>query len=288
MATTSAKPPLTNRGVTEKAGCAFSVGIDWLTVTVANDKRGFDLYDIARNYWISLGVKSRDWRNKWYTGRTGEGVTWGTGKNGYILMASGQAAPKVWKKCLLVKTRVTRIDLQVTAKLQKPQPGLIETCYHYIRENRRFTKRRKYGLIQNTKQGVTLYAGSRQSQQYGRFYDKGIESNLEQPGTLYRYEVELKKPLSGSLADYLITSLQDGIYPEKELVWYVYNWWLDRGVLPIFNPNRAATIEVTGMKVQTDNERKIQWLRTQVAPTISRLEQDGRLEDALEALGLKI
>jgi len=289
MTTQQEKTPITDRGLKPQIGVKkFAVGVDWLTVTTPTDKQGFVLYDIAREYWKQNGATSVEWRNKWYEGRTALGCTWGFGTYGWLLMASGEAAPYVWKKGLLSKSRITRIDLQVTAELDRPVPNLPEDWYNDIRRQRKYTQRRQYGLIQNTGGGQTLYAGSRQSAQYGRFYDKGVESKSAGSGKLYRYEVELKKPLAGSLADYLITSLQDGIYPEKELLWYVYNWWLDRGVVPVFNPKKTDLIKLTAIKVTTDNDKKLAWLKNQVAPTVGKLIDAGLEDDILDALGLKI
>lgn len=283
--TQAAETPMTDRGLKTKSELSFGLGIDWVTCTTPSDETGVALYSVANKYWSAYPDDVRDWNNQWYTGRSGAGVSWGFGKQGYLFMASGQAAPDVWKQAVITKARVTRLDLQVTARLPQPHPNLPKHAYTGI-VAAGLQEQRQYGLIQNTKGGVTLYAGSRNSAMYGRFYDKGVESETASPGLLYRYEVELKKPKSGSLAEYLLTQLEDGIYPEKELIWYVYNWWIDRGVQPVFNPKKAPAIELSSITVQNDLDKKLTWLRGQVAPTIAKLTACGRLNEALDALGI--
>jgi len=279
-------PPTTDRGVkTRKSEFPFAVGCDWITLTTPKDDAGFALYDIANRYWDNTGAQAVDWSNKWYTGRSGNGLSWGIGQNGYVLISSGEAVPSVWIDGILTRSRVTRLDLQVTVKLPVADPGLPAKWYDAVVEQG-LHKRRMYGIIKNSKGGQTLYAGSRNSDQYGRFYDKGVESKRGRPGTVYRYEIELKKPRSGTFAAAIVEDLIDGTFPAKDVAFYIYNWWVERGVTPLFSPTNGRNIVTFATRLETDTEKKLHWIRTQVAPTVSKLLDRVGKDDVYAALGI--
>jgi DNA relaxase NicK len=137
----------------------------------------------------------------------------------------------------------------------------------------------------NSQGGSTLYVGSRNSDQFGRLYDKGAQQGGP-PGFTWRYEVELKNAYSTAATQYLVNNMGKPTEDQqRDLSAFVYSWWRDRGVKPLFSPVTGDMI-VAVSKQQTTLDRKLTWLRGQVRPTIQQLIAAGLGKDALEALGL--
>lgn len=286
------KPPATNRGVTsqplvgnqsQEASKLASVGVDWLTCTSADDSVGLAWFEMFQR----VAAEPGEWQNPWYSGKADDNLRWGYNqKMGYILIASGEAADVVFQQTVPTARKITRIDVQVTVSLYKPNCDIAENGYR----TNSASPNRKYGLIQNSRNGQTLYVGSRTSAQFGRVYDKGVESGYDEPGKLWRYEVELKKPVSDSVARQLANwqnpdrarAYQEAIVP------FVFDWFLHRGVGPVFA--RTGTNEIVtevGRRVTSD-EKKLEWLTTQVRPTIQYLLGKGKAEKLSAALGCKV
>jgi DNA relaxase NicK len=149
-------------------------------------------------------------------------------------------------------------------------------------------KRLSYTQFLNSKGGATLYVGSRHSQFCGRFYDKGIESGQAAAGKILRYEVEIKKPASTKVASVLLGDILAGEASQEEITKYVFHWFMDRGVTPLFKAVGSPYAIEIGAKLETTNERKLRWLRTQVAPTVVRLLECGLREEISAALGFYV
>jgi len=297
------KPPYTNRGVTEqgfladfagKEGAfsvplAVSAGLDWLTVTSQRDEDGYDWYDLFR---LQPGL-SEDWRNKWYIGRKKTGFRWGySEKQGYIFMSTGETVPHIFNSVVPAAKNVSRVDFQVTVELTNPIETLAENYYAHMCK----CKKRKYTLITNNNKGKTLYVGSRQSSSFGRVYDKGVESKQAVAGKIWRYEIELKQPRSHKVARKLLELINPWDKTEDikrmdltlAVLPTVYDWFDDRGVLPIFDRDGSNELVVEiGRKVTTD-EKKLEWLTTQVRPTIQYFLNKGLEERLEEALGCSV
>lgn len=298
------KPPITNRGVTEQSGSfagkasrgtinepvAIASGIDWLTVTTTNDATGLVWYDVFSRY----AERTKDWRNKWYEGKQAEKYRWGySSKQGYIFVCTGRVVPEIFALVVPAAKNVTRVDFQVTVELPKAIRGLAENYYASMCD----CKKRKYALIKNSKGGSTLYVGSRQSEQFGRVYDKGVESGEFKPGLLWRYEVELKGHRGDAIARRLLAyhpagnterigemnrSVRSAIVPA------VYDWFEERGVPPLFDKSGDNELVVEIGRTVTTDDRKLEWLTSQVKPTVQDFVARG-LEDKLEeALGIWI
>lgn len=287
----SQKPPATNRGVTsgrfpsepqESVSRITDVGVDWLTCTSDKDSVGLAWFEMFQR----LAVGPGEWRNPWYDGKADEHLRWGYNpKIGYILMATGSLADVVWQKTVPVARKVTRIDLQVTVRLFGVKENLPEVEY---RKNSA-SQFRKYGLVQTSRSGQTLYVGSRTSCQFGRLYDKGVESGIEEPGLLWRYEVELKKPVSHSVGSQLVDwTVKNSGGVHEAIIPFVFDWFLHRGVGPVFartGDNRIVT-EV-GRRVTSD-DKKLEWLKTGVRPTVQYLLGKGKADLLSAALGCKV
>jgi DNA relaxase NicK len=226
-------------------------------------------------------MEEKTFRNRWYEITTAYGLSWGVSPTqGYIVIAKGSVAQEVWRHFLPTARNVSRVDLQVTVKLEEQRKALAHLSYKNCRRHKL-----KSSVIRNSQGGSTLYLGSRNSDQFGRLYDKGAK-NGEVPGFVWRYEVELKRSYANEAIRKLLEFKErDGKELSKLISGYVYSWWRKRGVQPVFSPESGgAIIEVS--KTETTLERKLTWLRTQVSPTLRRLIEAGLGEVALDALDL--
>jgi DNA relaxase NicK len=159
-------------------------------------------------------------------------------------------------------------------------PRLTSIYYSNLRE----TEARKTE-IRGTK-GNTLYIGSRDSDQYGRIYDKGLEADMSPvAGAIWRYEIEYK----GKRAQQVLNRLMVERCPKKGItplvISHIWSWFNDRNFPPLFERNMQGVIETHLRASDPDEERVLTWFRTQVKPAVLRMITHRRT-DVLEALGL--
>jgi len=279
--------PNTNRGVGREARIADLVtGIDWITVTTNVEKSGIALWDVFNEYQKELKIKPKPIIRYGFNGLRVNGMEYGYNDNSgwHMVTATGATANTVWHKLVPSSERVTRLDLAVTVGLHKPMPDLIETHFCDVPEPERAS--RFYATVHGSDGGSTLYVGKRVSERFGRVYDKGVQSKEWSPGVMYRYEVVLKKLDGNAVARNLYGDWRRGgkVYAQA-LASYVYNWFLMRGIQPIFDTwDNKMSIEVKTRV--TSRDRQLTWLRTQVRPTVRNLIEDGFGPDVVRALDI--
>jgi len=274
----------------------LSAGVDWLTVTAkAQENRDalFGECDMIKARLVAIGERLRPWTFKGYTGYSVAGLRWGTRLDSDIAMISGADAHQSWYITGEWAENCSRIDLAVTVELQSVFPALLRLYHECLqRVNERGIKY-KGSIIYDSDHGQTLYVQRRTSRAFGRIYDKGIESGLEdQPGKLWRYEIEFHKPLAQTILRQILANkyLATGAHWSEEVAQSiastVYTWFIARNLPPVFSrvDNSGVTLEV-GARVTSD-EVSLNWLTTQVRPTVGRLSERGKLEQVKRALGL--
>jgi hypothetical protein len=197
------------------------------------------------------------------------------------------------KLALNAPAKTTRIDLQVTIELKDTKQALASLAYQNVPLSEQ--NKRAYTYWTNKRGGQTLYVGKRTSSRYGRLYDKGAQMGLE-PLTLWRYEVEYKKPLATQVAAALQEKVIERPYTdtgvvahglETEIVSEVGNFFTDRGVrFPLCPLDKVLVYSCGVTKKPEKVTAKLAWLRAQVAPTVQELMALGHKDDTLDALGI--
>lgn len=253
--------------------------VDFLTVTTKTDKESANmlktLLDLLGTDFLTRS-KSRDWSFMGYKGRAYEGVRYGLRREEAIVMLSGPPASKFWLAVAPARSRCTRIDLAVTVSLPIKDEYIAVRAYEGVTDKGQL----RGSYIVNSLGGQTTYVGSRESQYFGRVYDKSAEQG-EEPGRLWRFELEIKKPASEAIVMRLLTSqdLASDIYA------YVATWFTSRGVgMAQFSTFTRSEMEI-GTIVTTD-EKSLNWLTTSVRPTVGRLIVNGLMAEVLDSLGL--
>lgn len=287
------KPPTTDRGVMPiefQAKSSYS-SVDWLTITTDKKPIGMVWSDIFVGIAANNGHEfTKTWSfwgfNGWQTDHCRYGHRPTTDE--YILIVSSSPADDVWLQVCPTARSITRIDLAVTTELERPKPGL---PYHYYlaRHIPGQPTKTKYSLIQNSDGGQTLYIGSRKSEQFGRVYDKSAERK-EKPGSLYRYEVVLRKDIAPNLVKSLLAASmvrgnKQGL--STRITGFVWDWFDARYVTPVFDRGNGDRTNVLVEASFTTAERKLQWLNRSVSPTVRKLMAEGKTEEVMRALSLE-
>jgi hypothetical protein len=271
-------------------------GVDWLTVTAKDQDLRGDLFSECERIKTILyqnGDRLKPWSFKGYTGFAIGGLRWGTRLDSDIAVLSGADAHQNWYAVGEWCENCSRVDLAVTVNCNKAWSGLLQTYYDFL--NAPTAKHVKFSssITKNSAGGQTLYIGSRMSRAFGRVYDKGIEAGLEpESGKLWRYEIEFKKPL----AKQVLSALHSNKYLPHDTHWNeevaqsivstVYVWFQARNLPPLFTRRENESISLECEARITSDEVSLNWLTTQVRPTVLRLAERGKLHRVKEALGL--
>jgi DNA relaxase NicK len=121
--------------------------------------------------------------------------------------------------------------------------------------------------------------GSRQSQLYGRIYDKGKESKQPEWEGYIRHELEVKEEQARDLHFWLM----EEITREHMIKAIVGNYFEKRGCPMYWEDFETRETPAVEKRTRTD-ETKLSWLATQVAPTVRDLIDHGKGAEALTAL----
>jgi DNA relaxase NicK len=175
---------------------------------------------------------------------------------------------------------VTRLDLQVTID---GVPAGTNLAGESLRRLRRNLSRRgrpvEWSYLLTRQRGATLYLGSRESAVYARLYDKSAEQGSEHLGGKWRYEIETKADVALRIARELVASNS----ARQLVVGTVHEHFLSRGIAPAFDGEGEA-VSTTPQSHESDDERRLAWLRDQVSVVVARLGAAGRADDVARAL----
>lgn len=263
-----------------KYNTSTRVVVDWLTITT---QEAFATQAMINKLFELLpeGFLQKERQYKWglqgYKGFAYEGIRYGLRGSEGIVMLSGQRCGELWWALAPSRHRCTRIDLAVTVTLKKQFKNFIAKSYKLLQDENNGI----YGsVVHNTQGGGTLYVGRRAGEIMGRLYDKGSEQG-EEPGYIFRYEVETKKPKSESL---LVELLKTKDVPAMAAA-FVYDFFMARGVIPVF-PRSDALYAIETQARVSDRDKTLTWLAAQVAPAVKRLIINGDEAAVRDALGL--
>lgn len=261
-----------------------NAGVDWVTMTTEKDEVGYAWYAMYTKY-RAVKLKEAEtempFSNGYYSGLRIASMQWGYEKHlGYIVIISGSDADRYWERLSPVDARVTRLDLCVDF-VHKDIEYLARDLFDSIEEERRKQKP-GLSLFIGPEGGDTLYVGSRHSQQFGRLYDKGVESGTSPPGHYWRAEVEYKKPLAGLMAKELSEETSEGRV--QAIADTVVNWFCDRDIPVLGDEAGERAIQISVEQRITTADRKLAWLRTQVGPTVRQLVSLGLGKEVMKSL----
>lgn len=225
------------------------------------------------------------WAWQGYRGASGTGAAYGTRWDGHIFQASGYAAHDA-RGLGLPWDNVPRVDVAVTVWYEQDECASIA---HHATISRRFSKSRgvsgwKVTHIDGGDDGTTTYIGSRESDIYIRIYDKWRESERDEGyERAIRYEVEYKGDAAKE-----VWAASHRTTPGREYLAALVSDCLGRRGVHIPRLVQGALVASPVVRPpKTNTERRLAWMRNQVAPSVAKLLTDGVNRDTILAeLGL--
>ena len=260
-------------------------GVDYYTGTCADEKRARIIQDKAALFIMqehAAGNEKRNWGMYGYEGFHCGGVAVGTRHDGTIVRLSGPTAQAQWSKFFKLCDNVSRLDVQATMRWSLPSQTMIARHFRSaMRLHRLGRVRRKITMLRSSDSSATIYLGKRQSDRFGRIYQKDRESGLDHYQDAVRYELELK----GDLAAQTARDLHSHSSPGEFSYGTVRKYYGDVGVrLPKLSDRHLAL--TCASRTLSDRQSRRRWLERSVKPAVQALLAYGDLPFIIEALGL--
>lgn len=264
----------------------ISAAVDWITVTSSTpDHTEYLLGEGHRllQQEVRNGATEQKSGFQGYTGRAAGSVFWGLRKDGALLRHSGPGAHSTCELLDWARVKATRVDVQVTARYGEYHDDLAARTSQLVSERQKMDDprvppspdfRKRHG------RGDEFRVGARSSPRYGRLYDKWRESGEDWAKYAWRWECEFKKMVAPAT---VLTLARHGWSPEA-CASVVNAQWRAWHLNP---PWRGGALPVAGSigRRDSDPERVLRWLKTQVAPAVEKLIVAGYEDAALTALG---
>jgi hypothetical protein len=273
-------------GIVRLSDCTIiDSGVDWVTLTTTEEADTARMQDRATALAREMdecGNILGPWAKLGYVGWKCGTVAFGKSAQGGIVVCSGPDAGEVLRRTWADGLNCTRLDVQVTVRYTPPREHLAQTVYDGIRIRKPIPRRVvSSNLILGSDGGSTCYVGARQSEYFGRVYNKGVESKDAQYLDCWRLECEHKGGAARDLAVYLVAT-NDWHSACRGLVLEFYQ---QRGYRVDFHAD-ALPMFRHARRSQSDVERRMKWLAEQVSPTVNALRSRGLDAQVRMVLGL--
>ena len=268
------------------------IGLDWSTFTSRVRDSGMALASVAENYLRSereRGNNLSPWSMSGYEGFKCGQIASGMRDDSIIARLSGAMSQTEWRHFYDKAQGCSRIDLQVTYRYTQEASAVVTSTYRGVTNHRRRIRHGPTVSIWKEAGGsATIYFGKRVSERYGRIYDKGLESGMDHYKNCVRYELEVKGKLSWSMINELAHQCPstDRTSPTSSEQALIHSWlryyFEQQGVSLGLAPAGSALLR--SARAYTDSHTQLEWLRTQVKPTVERLRSMGFARDAYDIL----
>lgn len=230
----------------------------------------------------SAGNDVCEWGMSGYSGLKCGSVQLGHRADSSIIRLGSGVAFDNWLNVYHAAENFSRLDLQITARSNLKPKALIQRSY---RDALKFSAQNggmpRVSILKSSNGTATMYLGRRQSERFSRVYDKGAESGLDYFANSTRFEVELK----GALCLPSLRVLSDSYRPMHAAAQIVLRHFRDRGLsLSMKNTTDRA---LSAPRRRSDQERRLEWLRKQVRPTVQALVAAVGLASVENVLGLR-
>jgi DNA relaxase NicK len=266
------------------------VGVDWVTLTCSDR----DSIDILREIAVALaesefyeGSYARPCGFSGYEGLQVGSLYFGERHDGICLRLGSHLASAHYHRLLPLASNVTRIDLQVTFRVNCSPSDIVGRDFLKMKaHNKKLKRGPALSMFLGSDGSRTLYSGSRSSDRFGRAYDKWLQSKLECWRNCLRYEVEFK----GKRARRVAESLMSGFVETEGIYQSVLRFFSDRGGIswtaPAESSSSAILIDSSYRATHPDTERSLAWLAKCVRPTVERLISRDLFERTAYSLGV--
>lgn len=281
--------------VVNGTGVVIESQVDWLTVSAHGECSADRLLDLAHSLAkveSTRGNKRKPWRSMGYTGYHVGRVEFGQRDSACtILRLIGQLADDQIGVALSVSDQATRIDLALTHRPEPADPHVGPNAYTLAQMV--YAQNPRSALPSATmdgRRGYTFYLGARTSDQYFRLYNKEAEcrasedpAGAQRYAGCWRYELELKGGNVRKVAEAAFDVDDRADYVQSYLAQYA----TAHGIPTPFSSG-ANRVLLPGFRRRSDADTRLAHLEKNVRPTIAWLRDQGKLELALDALGLNV
>jgi hypothetical protein len=271
----------------------WSAHVDWITTTWRQGGLDMDgaearsLYDWAcmRSGQTKEQLPLLRWAWQGYVGWSAGQIDWGERLDGSIIRVSGDLAGHYWSDNLPIGHNVSRLDVAVDVWWGEDPDTYIALHNVETLDARVLAAHRRWRVacVNGYGDGDTLYIGSRTSNEFVRIYNKYKESKCdERYKGCTRYEVEYHNESAAALVH------RGGVRRSSSsfLLGEVSSLLHRRGVGVLSSLLASEPTSAPTRRIVTPDERKLDWLRTGVSPTVRHLLTRYSREDILNALGL--
>lgn len=268
----------------------MTAGVDWLSMSMRADSTSY--HDWRARCYHSVEQIARDGNELkprsllGYYGVSAGNCFLGENPSGSYCQLTGHYANEYFSEVYDPKCKVSRIDAQITVKLDVMDKNVGKRAYRdATRQNESLpvSRRRKLWIIVGSDGGDTCYVGSASSEQRGRIYNKEVQSEDLEYTRCWRYEVVLRNELAVQFAATL--SNTGGRYTQSVHTLCV-EWFRLRGVDTSDMQTGDSVVIPLERKRPSDVNRKLDWLHTQVRPTVKYLIDAGMYDKVISALEL--
>lgn len=267
-------------------------GIDWITQTLSEGSPGYTEWRskcIERlQIYAGAGNIVKSATRLGYEGISCGGAFVGERAMDSIAIYTGGLAAYCYDDTYHAHAHCSRMDVQCTIELARDDPIFGQHRYQEaIRANDLLPETRQRVLDERKrhKGGATYYIGARKSPAFGRIYDKMRESKEEAYRNCWRYEVECHNDESTTLYHHL--RVVDVPLPAV-IMQFVAHWFVKRGVLCPFWLTGSPDPLWSKVVDKSDSDRRLKWLRLQVAPAIRTLREVCNDATIAQALGIDL
>lgn len=267
-----------------------TAGLDWLTMTLPVDAPSDQ--EFVRRGLICLDKIAEEGNQLQYRDMLGYG---GVGCGGsfvgsridtHLIQFSGRHADMFFSEVYRRDAHISRADVQVTCKFKVMPKRVAKEAYRAAtKENESISvgRRRKIYIIVGSDGGDTCYIGSSSSDQRGRLYNKEVQSEDPLYTRTWRYEVMLRNEAASDLC----RTCEDKSTNRAQFCSDMVAIWYEKRGVEIPWLVSDTTMAIPPIKtLPTDIERKFNWLRHQVSPTIRYLLTVSDKATILALLGL--
>lgn len=264
----------------------IEVGVDYIRVTTNKEGDNEYLERIGYEYQAGLpreGDITKPCSKLGYDGSSSGTSFIGRRPDGVMFQISGRVPARCLHALDFDRVHVTRIDLQFTVRLPQYSNDFgyrnLLAAEKWRDEQENKLNWAKIRRIDGRGAGDTVFIGSRQSESYGRLYDKHMESRDNEYKTCWRYEVEYK----GTKAVRAASILAGRKWAARTIYSMCAAQFTEWGFPRLLHPVESIELPIRD-RDKSDTARKLEWLKKQVAPTVTELIDYGYEDDVLCSL----
>ena len=260
--------------------------VDWFTGTSDDTSQAFKQTIYGRHLLSEEGAKGnprQPWGHHGFIGFHCGQVDFGERNGELILRVQSALADDAWRPATDLGFRPSRIDVAVTVWTGDEKSDIgrrtRDDCREYQRTQRKPVKIDYYDPDSGN---GTCYIGRWTSQHFARVYSRFGKTHLDSDRGCWRYEVVEKDEGCRGLAEHL----RGAVDVRAECRSFVHTFVSHRGCIPIFDAG-GPSLSLAHQLEPTDDDKRLQWLVEQVAPSIRELIDRRGLSTVASALGIE-